>query len=95
MTRIHDLLGLPETGRKGDFVQSLTGGTGTPEKTVRDYAFTPAIVAAYRQALSIVDSALVTGRAGLQELVPWLLQWHDEPRPAYNGQRLGSRVRVR
>lgn len=28
--------------------------------------------------------------AGLQELVPWLLQWHNEPDPAFAGQRLGD-----
>ena len=28
--------------------------------------------------------------AGLHELIPWLRQWHNEPDPAYGGQRLGD-----
>jgi hypothetical protein len=28
--------------------------------------------------------------AGLEQLLPWLLQWHDEPNPAYEGQRMGT-----
>ncbi len=28
--------------------------------------------------------------AGLLELVPWLLQWHNEPDPAHGGTRLGD-----
>lgn len=37
-TRIHELLDLPESVRKGDFVQDLTGGIAQPERTVQDYA---------------------------------------------------------
>jgi hypothetical protein len=32
MTRIHDLLDLPEAVRKGDFVQDLTGSVAHPER---------------------------------------------------------------
>lgn len=28
--------------------------------------------------------------AGLDELVPWLLQWHNAPDPAFDGQRMGE-----
>lgn len=28
--------------------------------------------------------------AGLHELVPWLIQWHNDPSEAYGGQRLGD-----
>ncbi len=28
--------------------------------------------------------------AGLHELVPWLIQWHNDPDPAFDGQRLGN-----
>ncbi|HEY0513782.1 MAG TPA: BREX-2 system adenine-specific DNA-methyltransferase PglX [Thermoanaerobaculia bacterium] len=28
--------------------------------------------------------------AGLLELLPWLLQWHDEPDPDHGGERLGT-----
>ena len=33
---------------------------------------------------------LVPLLAGLHELVPWLIQWHNDPDPAYDGQRLGN-----
>ncbi len=58
MPRIHDLLDLPQAVRKGDFVQSLASGIDQPEATVRTYAITPDIVATFRHALEIVDSAL-------------------------------------
>mgnify|MGYP001817432466 CR=1 FL=1 len=45
MTRIHELLQLPESVRKGDFVQSLSGGIDNPDATVATYAVTPAILA--------------------------------------------------
>lgn len=35
MTRIHDLLDLPEVVRKGDFVQDLTGSIAQPERTMK------------------------------------------------------------
>lgn len=63
MTRIHDLLDLPEAVRKGDFVQDLTGGIGNPERTVRDYAITPKIAQTFEHALSIIGSALRDGRS--------------------------------
>jgi hypothetical protein len=28
--------------------------------------------------------------AGLDELVPWLKQWHNEPDPAFDGERMGN-----
>src|SRR5258708_22001165 len=31
--------------------------------------------------------------AGLEQLKPWLLQWHDEPDPAYEGQKMGEYFR--
>ncbi|MBK7402882.1 MAG: hypothetical protein IPJ34_43325 [Myxococcales bacterium] len=63
VTRIHDLLDLPEAIRKGDFVQDLTGGIGNPDRTVRDYAITPKIVQTFEHALSIIGSALRDGRS--------------------------------
>lgn len=62
-TRIHDLLDLPQSVRKGDFVADLTGGIGNPERTVRDYAITPKIVQTFEHALSIIGSALRDGRS--------------------------------
>lgn len=62
-TRIHELLDLPESVRKGDFVQDLTGGIAQPERTVKDYAITPKIVQTFEHALSIIGSALRDGRS--------------------------------
>jgi Domain of unknown function (DUF7008) len=31
--------------------------------------------------------------AGLDQLLPWLFQWHNEPDPAYQGQRMGDYFR--
>jgi hypothetical protein len=33
---------------------------------------------------------LVPILAGLLELLPWLKQWHNQPDPAYDGQRMGD-----
>ena len=62
-TRIHDLLDLPQSVRKGDFVQDLTGGIAQPERTVNDYAITPKITQTFEHALSIIGSALRDGRS--------------------------------
>lgn len=63
MTRIHDLLDLPEDVRKGDFVQDLTGGIAQPDRTVKDYAITPKILQTFEHALRIIASALRDGRS--------------------------------
>lgn len=62
-TRIHDLLDLPQSVRKGDFVQDLTGGIAQPDRTVNDYAITPKITQTFEHALSIIGSALRDGRS--------------------------------
>jgi hypothetical protein len=62
-TLIHDLLDLPPSVRKGDFVQALTDGIARPEQTLADYAITPKIVQSFRDALSIVRSALADNRS--------------------------------
>ena len=61
MTKIHDLLDLPQSVRKGDFVQMLTDSIDHPEQTVATYAVTGAILATFDHALSIIDSAVKTG----------------------------------
>ena len=61
MTRIHDLLQLPQSVRKGDFVQSLASGIERPQQTVDSYAITPAITHTFEHSLTIIDSALKTG----------------------------------
>ena len=61
--RVHDLLDLPDAVRKGDFVQALTDGIANPERTLKDYAITPKLVQSFRDALSIVNSALADQRS--------------------------------
>ena len=63
MTRIHDLLDLPEAVRKGDFVQGLADGIARPEATLRDYAITSKLVQSFQGALSILKSALDDNRS--------------------------------
>ena len=60
---IHDLLYLPTSVRKGDFVQGLAEGIASPEATLRDYAITPKIVQSFESALSILRSALDDNRS--------------------------------
>ena len=59
--RIHDLLELPKSVRKGDFVQSLASGIEHPVETVKSYAVTSAILQTFEHALTIIDSAIKTG----------------------------------
>ena len=59
--RIHDLLELPKSVRKGDFVQSLASGIEHPAETVKSYAVTSAILQTFEHALTIIDSAMKTG----------------------------------
>jgi len=63
MTLVRELLELPETVRKGDFVLSLSDGVSKPEETVKSYAITPALTQAFERALSIVDSGIKSGRS--------------------------------
>ena len=60
---LRDLLDLPAAVRKGDFVQGLADGIARPEATLRDYAITPKIVQSFRDALSILRSALDDNRS--------------------------------
>jgi len=63
MTYIHDLLELPEAIRKGDYVQGLVDGIRHPDRTVANFAIPPRIVQTFEHAMSIVGSALKTGRS--------------------------------
>ena len=63
MTRIRDLLDLPETVHKSDFVQSLSSGIDHPAQTIRDYAVTDAILQTFEHAFSIVNSAVAGQRS--------------------------------
>ncbi|MCK5798185.1 MAG: phage resistance protein, partial [Deltaproteobacteria bacterium] len=63
MTFIRDLLDLPKTVRKGDFVLSLNKGIAQPEETVESYAITPNLQQSFERVFSIIDSALSSGRS--------------------------------
>ena len=60
---VHDLLDLPESVRKGDFVQGLAEGIARPQATLQDYAITPKIAQSFQSALSILKSALDDNRS--------------------------------
>lgn len=63
MTLIRDLLDLPASVRKGDFVLSLNQGIEHPEATVQAYAVTPNLLASFDQVMAVIDSALTSGRS--------------------------------
>ena len=63
MSQLHDLLVLPQSVRKGDFVQALASGIQNPRETVDSYALTPALLECFHKSLSIIGSAVTTGRS--------------------------------
>ena len=63
MTPLRDLLDLPPSVRKGDFVQALAAGIQHPRETVECYALTPALLESFHKALSIIGAAVKTGRS--------------------------------
>jgi hypothetical protein len=58
MTRVKDLLDLPDAIRNNDFVVRLTQEVHRQDHALQDYAVTPGILRAYDQALQIVGAAL-------------------------------------
>lgn len=60
---VRDLFVLPEQVHEGDFVLKLTEGLQHPEETARTYVATEALVDAFSQSLTLVDSALRDGRS--------------------------------
>ena len=60
---VRDLLDLPETVRKGDFVEKLTEAVAEPARTAESFVVTPALAEAFDRALSLVGSALRDGRS--------------------------------
>jgi uncharacterized short protein YbdD (DUF466 family) len=63
VTLIRDLLSLPTAVRKGDFVLSLNRGIVDAKETVGTYAITPNLLQAFKTVLSVIDSALRSGRS--------------------------------
>lgn len=63
MTKIADILDIPQQVHQGDFVLKLTEGMDHPEETLRSYVVTPQLVTAFDQSLALIQSALETGRS--------------------------------
>lgn len=55
---LRDLVEIPTSVAKSDFVISLAQGITDPERTVGTYVVTEQIVTAFDQALSLVTSAI-------------------------------------
>jgi hypothetical protein len=62
-TLIRDLLDLPQTVSKGDFVQSLARSLANPDDTVDTYAVTGALVQNFCDSLRVVVGALSSGQS--------------------------------
>lgn len=60
---VKDLLDLPETVRKGDFVEKIADAVAHAERTAETFVATPALVEALDRALGLVGSALRDGRS--------------------------------
>ena len=57
-TLIKELIDIPETIQRGDFVLRLAEGVNRAEETLRDYVVTPELRACFDNALSFIHSAL-------------------------------------
>lgn len=60
---VKDLLELPETVRKGDFVEKIDDAVAHAERTAETFVVTPALAEAFDRALSLVGSALRDGKS--------------------------------
>jgi len=55
---ISDIIDVPETVRKGDFVLNLSKGVTEPEKTLHQYVVTPQLADCFEDALGFIRSAV-------------------------------------
>ena len=62
-TLLRDLVDIPTSVQKSDFVISLAQGITDAERTVRTYVVTEQLVTAFDQALSLVTSAIADGKS--------------------------------
>ena len=60
---VRDLLDLPETVRKGDFVEKIDDAVAHAERTAETFVVTPALAEAVDRALGLVGSALRDGKS--------------------------------
>lgn len=63
MTRVKELLDLPDQIRKGDFVLKLAEGVERVGDTVASYVVTPGLAEAFDRCLRLIGSALRDGRS--------------------------------
>lgn len=63
MTKIADIIEIPERVHGGDFVLKLTEGVAHPEATLRSYVVTRQLAQSFDQALALIRSALETGQS--------------------------------
>ncbi len=63
LSHVRDLFALPDQVHEGDFVLKLTEGLQHADETARTYVATDALVDAFNQSLTLVDSALRDGRS--------------------------------
>lgn len=60
---VKDLLDLPDTVRKGDFVEKIVDAVAHAKRTADTFVVTPALAEAFDRALALVGSALRDGRS--------------------------------
>lgn len=91
---IKDLIDVPETVHKGDFVLHLTEGVNRAEQTLASYVVTPELRANFDDALSFIQSAVVdrsskatyldgsfgSGKSHLMAVLDLLLEGHPKAR---------------
>ncbi|TVQ96613.1 MAG: hypothetical protein EA398_15790 [Deltaproteobacteria bacterium] len=58
-----DLIHIPETVHRAEFVVDLAGGIDRPDEIVESYVITPNLVEAFREGLELVDRAVRTGKS--------------------------------
>ena len=57
-TLIRELINIPDSVRRGDFVLRLTEGVVNAEKTLREYVVTPQLVTAFERSLSLIKASM-------------------------------------
>ena len=58
MTLLKDLIAIPESLQKGDFVLNLSSVAIDADKIVRDYVVTPELKKCFEKALNFIHSSL-------------------------------------
>jgi uncharacterized short protein YbdD (DUF466 family) len=62
-TLLRDLIHMPESVQKSDFVVSLKGGIKDPERTLGQYVVTDDLAHSFDQALDLITSTLADGKS--------------------------------